>query len=125
VFGDRVWNPAHVDPELDSRAATFENPTGGRGAGGTAHGGRKGAPNRRVRRRRAQRRTAYEATNPVAGAGWAPLKEPAPLVWGIAERVDDYCATAYVYCVEPQPVPRVDLEAALADIGRCPYEERG
>ena len=45
---DRVWNPAVVDPSLDSRAATFENPTGARGAGGTAHGGRKGAPNRRL-----------------------------------------------------------------------------
>jgi len=21
--------------------------------------------------------------------------------WGIAERVDDYCATAYVYCARP------------------------
>ena len=45
---DRVWNPAVVDPTLDARAATFENPTGARGAGGTAHGGRKGAPNRRL-----------------------------------------------------------------------------
>src|SRR5690242_17089244 len=42
-------NPAVVDPTLDSRAVTFENPDGARGAGGTAHGGRKGAPNRRVR----------------------------------------------------------------------------
>src|SRR6266540_6125927 len=43
-----VWEPAFIDPAMDSRAATFENPTGARGAGGTAHGGRKGAPNRRV-----------------------------------------------------------------------------
>ena len=43
-----MWNPAVVDPSLDSRAATFENPTGARGAGGAAHGGRKGAPNRRL-----------------------------------------------------------------------------
>ena len=43
-----VLNPAFVDPGLDSRAITFENPTGARGAGGTAHGGRKGAPNRRI-----------------------------------------------------------------------------
>ncbi len=42
-------NPAFIDPSLDSRAVTFENPTGGRGAGGTAHGGRKGAPNMRMR----------------------------------------------------------------------------
>src|SRR4051812_7844634 len=42
-------NPAVVDLALDSRAVSFENPTGARGAGGSAHGGRKGAPNRRVR----------------------------------------------------------------------------
>ena len=43
-FGD----PSMIDPSLDSRAATFENPTGARGAGGQAHGGRKGAPSRRI-----------------------------------------------------------------------------
>src|SRR5919112_6657594 len=41
-------NPAYIDASLDCRAATFENPTGARGAGGTAHGGRKGAPNKRL-----------------------------------------------------------------------------
>ena len=45
------------------------------------------------------------------------------LAWGIAERVDDYCATAYVYCREPQPVPRLDVDAALADIERRDYEQ--
>ncbi len=40
---------AAIDLGLDARAATFENPTGARGAGGTAAGGRKGAPNRVVR----------------------------------------------------------------------------
>jgi hypothetical protein len=40
---------AAIDLDLDSRAATFENPTGARGAGGTAAGGRKGAPSRIVR----------------------------------------------------------------------------
>jgi len=33
---------------VESRAITFENPTGARGAGGQAHGGRKGAPSRRL-----------------------------------------------------------------------------
>jgi hypothetical protein len=47
---------------------------------------------------------------------------PNLLAWGIAERVDDYCATAYVYCAEPQPVPRLDLPTALADIERRDYE---
>jgi hypothetical protein len=35
-----------VSPVLDSRACTFENPTGARGAGGTVAGGRKGAPSK-------------------------------------------------------------------------------
>ena len=65
---------------------------------------------------------AYEKTNPVAGTGSMRDVGPAVLAWGIAERVDDYCATAYVYCVEPQPVPRLDLDAALADIERRDYE---
>ncbi len=43
-----IWDPAFIDPSLDSRAVTFENPAGKRGAGGTAHGGRKGAPSRRL-----------------------------------------------------------------------------
>lgn len=64
---------------------------------------------------------AYAETNPVAGSGWYRLPPPG-LAWGITERVDDYCATSYVYCREPQPVPRLDLAAALADIGRRHYE---
>src|SRR4051812_9322071 len=40
---------SHIDLTLDSRAVSFENPTGARGAGGRAHGGRKGAPSRLVR----------------------------------------------------------------------------
>jgi hypothetical protein len=43
-----ILNPAFIDPSLDSRAVTFENVRGDRGAGGSAHGGRKGAPNRRI-----------------------------------------------------------------------------
>lgn len=43
-FGD----PAHIDPSLDCRSISFENPQGARGGGGRAAGGRKGAPNKRV-----------------------------------------------------------------------------
>jgi hypothetical protein len=44
-----MWaDPSRIDLGLDSRAATFENPMGARGAGGQAHGGRKGAPSRLV-----------------------------------------------------------------------------
>jgi hypothetical protein len=41
-------DPSKIDLSLDSRAVTFENPTGARGAGGTAFGGRKGAPMREL-----------------------------------------------------------------------------
>jgi len=47
--GRWIADAARIDPGLDSRAATFENPSGARGAGGASHGGRKGAPSRRVR----------------------------------------------------------------------------
>ncbi|HUI27730.1 MAG TPA: glycoside hydrolase family 172 protein [Candidatus Kryptonia bacterium] len=64
----------------------------------------------------------YQRTNPAAGAGWERNPSPGIVARGIAERVDDYCATAYAYCREPQPVPRLDLAGALADIARRPYE---
>ena len=41
-----VTDLTRIAPVLDSRAVTFENPTGERGAGGRAGGGRKGAPSR-------------------------------------------------------------------------------
>ena len=41
-----IMNPSFIDSSLESRAVTFENPTGARGAGGKSAGGRKGAPSR-------------------------------------------------------------------------------
>jgi len=64
---------------------------------------------------------AYVEHNPLAGSGWHRLPPPG-LAWAITERVDDYCATSYVYCRTPQPVPPVDLDAAVADIARRDYE---
>jgi hypothetical protein len=53
--------------------------------------------------------------------------EPAGLGWnegirglagmGLYERSDDWCGSAFVYLEEPQPVPRVDLAVATADLG--------
>jgi hypothetical protein len=68
---------------------------------------------------------AYDLTNPVAGEGWSTDGPPGLLAWGICERVDDYSCTSYVYCLEPQGVPRVDVAAAIADIGRRAYEHAG
>jgi len=41
---------------------------------------------------------------------------------GVHERIDDYCATAFVYSTTPQPAPAGDGSAATADIGRLAYE---
>lgn len=65
---------------------------------------------------------AYNATNPAAGAGWAMNTVPGWHARGIAERVDDYSAAAFVYCRDPQPVPRLDTAAAIAGLERKPYE---
>ncbi len=67
----------------------------------------------------------YARTHPVAGEGWIRTVKPPLLAWGIAERVDDYCATSYLYCLEAQAVPRTDVAAAVADIARRPYETPG
>ena len=67
----------------------------------------------------------YETTNPAAGRGWDRDEAHGIIARGIAERVDDYCAAAFVYCQTPQGVPRLDLSGALADIGRREYERPG
>ena len=64
----------------------------------------------------------YAAEHPAAGGGWAMQPRPGVHAMGICERVDDYCAVAYTYCLHPQPVPPVDVAAALADIGRLESE---
>jgi hypothetical protein len=42
---------------------------------------------------------------------------------GMTERQDDYCATAFVYCRTPQPVPRLNIDSATANVARMPYEK--
>ncbi len=65
---------------------------------------------------------SFADSHPAAGAGWAMHPAPGVLASGIFERVDDYCATAFTYCSRPQPVARVALSEATADIGRLEYE---
>jgi hypothetical protein len=66
----------------------------------------------------------YLRTNPPAGAGWRTGDGTGVIAGGgLAERVDDYCATSYVYCRRVQPVPRLDVDAAVVDIARLDYEE--
>lgn len=62
-----------------------------------------------------------------AGHGWqlvhpdSPMEKP--FYAGIAERRDDYSAAAFVYCRQAQPVPRLNIKAACADIALKPYEK--
>lgn len=62
----------------------------------------------------------FAATHPVAGRGWQKRRDGT--TFGIHERVDDYCTASFVYCRGPQPVPRLDAVAAVADIARRDYE---
>ena len=44
------------------------------------------------------------------------------LAVALSERVDDYCAAAFVYAREPRPVPPLDVDAATLDLTRLPTE---
>lgn len=65
---------------------------------------------------------AFAAAHPAAGDGWHRRPRPGIEALGLHERVDDYCATAFVACRDPQPVARLDLPVALASIERRPRE---
>lgn len=69
------------------------------------------------------KRAAIDAHHPVAGTGWRRMAGAVPAEWAIAERSDDYCAAAFVYCREPQPVRRYAPAEATDAIGRFPYEK--
>lgn len=62
-----------------------------------------------------------EDSGRLAGDGWQRIGDGA-YTFGIVERIDDVCATAYVYCREPQRVERVDPTGAVADLERKAYE---
>jgi hypothetical protein len=58
----------------------------------------------------------------LAGNGWQRVANSPIAAFAIAERSDDYSAAAFVYCRDAQAVPRVDVNEAIADIGRKAYE---
>lgn len=59
----------------------------------------------------------------LAGNGWLTGPGLGRLhAFALGERVDDYCAAAFVYAQRPQSVERVDAAAAAADIGWRDYE---
>lgn len=57
----------------------------------------------------------------AAGPGLATMLPP-DFLGGLAERSDDYCAAAFVYCHEPQPVSKLNIKHALTDIALRSYE---
>lgn len=65
---------------------------------------------------------SIEASGTLAGSGWHAVSRGDIAWFGICERQDDYCATAYVYCRAAQPVPRLDLALATTDVARFSYE---
>lgn len=70
-----------------------------------------------------ERLAEAEAQGRVAGTGINRDRGGPLLASGIFERVDDYCATAFTVCAQPQPVPRLDVAGAVADLARLPYEK--
>lgn len=61
----------------------------------------------------------------LAGNGWITGDLGGALHgFALAERVDDYCAAAFVYTRVPQSVSPVNVTAATADIGLRAYEQK-
>ena len=74
-----------------------------------------------------ERLAQIKQTHEIAGEGWVTpetvgMENTPVLAFGICERQDDYCATSFVYCRDPQPVPSLDPAQACADIKRRDYE---
>ncbi len=69
--------------------------------------------------------TVLEKAGKIAGRGLNLSENPSIHATGIFERIDDYCATAFVYLQNPQAVPRLTLDSALSDIERLAYEKAG
>jgi hypothetical protein len=61
----------------------------------------------------------YRETHPAAGHGWVAVADTS---FSIVERRDDYCATAYAYCAEPQPVRRYSTTNAIRNLALFEYE---
>jgi D-arabinan exo alpha-(1,3)/(1,5)-arabinofuranosidase (non-reducing end) len=69
------------------------------------------------------KRERIEQDYGLAGPGWQGSRGTEIVDWGIAERVDDYCAASFVYCKSAQAVPRYDAALATQDIERLHYEK--
>ena len=67
-------------------------------------------------------RERIEREGRAAGGGFLPLRG-ALEAFGICERQDDVCATAFLYLRDAQEVPRVDRASACADLLRREWEK--
>jgi hypothetical protein len=67
-------------------------------------------------------RERLEREGRVAGGGWFAAGS-ALEAFGICERRDDVCATAFLYSRDAQPVPRVEPALACADLERRDWEK--
>jgi hypothetical protein len=63
---------------------------------------------------------AFRESHDVAGLGWIERLGPGMRAFGLYERSDDWCATGFTYCAEAQPVPRVNVAVATADLTGVP-----
>jgi hypothetical protein len=65
----------------------------------------------------------FKMNHIAAGPGWMNLGGDS-LGFALLERSDDYCATAFIYCRQPQPVARYKTDMAVREIGLLPVEEK-
>ncbi len=75
-----------------------------------------------VPRGRGALRERLERDGRAAGGGFMPLRGGMES-FGICERQDDVCATAFVYLRDAQAIPRLDSATACADLERRAYEK--
>jgi hypothetical protein len=63
----------------------------------------------------------FKAAVTPAGDGWIEgVLGGGVKAFTLYERSDDWCATGFAYCAEPQAVARLDVAAATADITGVP-----
>ncbi len=75
-----------------------------------------------VPRGETQLRRRIEEEGRSAGGGFFDIPRGPLEAFGVCERRDDVCATAFLYLRDVQAVPRVDVGEAIADVARREWE---
>jgi hypothetical protein len=139
--------PSSIDLSLDSRSISFENTSGERGSGGVSLSGpdfvsfyRWHLPDPIIFQKKLKvtiqqigfdsiaageehKADELKKSGKIAGRGLSLSPNPSLYATGIFERVDDYCATAFVYLKKPQSVSPLNLDTVISEIERLPYEK--